>query len=82
MNKILIAFGSGVALALLFAPASGKDTRRKIAGMGNACKEKWNNLTDKLADKIESIRDDVDDMAYNAVEKIEGVQFDTGNRSI
>lgn len=82
MNKIIIAFASGIVLGLLFAPAKGADTRKKIANLGNDCKDGWNRLTDKIAGKIDDIKDGVDDMAYNAVEKIESVQFDTPERTI
>lgn len=82
MNKIFVAFASGVVLGLLFAPAKGKDTRKKIADIGNDCKEGWNKFTDRIADKIDNLRDGVDQAAYNAVEKIEGVQFDTVSRSL
>jgi gas vesicle protein len=82
MNKIIIAFTSGIVLGLLFAPASGKDTRKKIGNVGNDCKEGWNKFTDKIAGKIDSIKDRVDDMAYSAVEKIESTQFDTSGRTI
>ncbi len=82
MNKILIAFTSGIILGILFAPAKGKHTRKKIANLGNGCKDGWNKLTDKLAGKIDTIRDGVDNIAYTAVEKIEGMQFDTPERTI
>ena len=82
MNKIIIAFTSGLILGLLFAPAKGKDTRKKIANLGDNCKDSWNNITDKIAGKIDSIKAGVDDIADTAVEKIEGIQFDTGRRTI
>jgi gas vesicle protein len=82
MNKILIAFTSGIVLGILFAPAKGKKTRKKIANLGNDCKNGWNTLTDKLAGKIDTVRDGVDNMAYTAVEKIEDLQFDTPERTI
>jgi len=77
MNKIILAFTSGVILGILFAPARGKDTRNKIANLGNDLKEEWNNLTDKVAGKIDSIREGMDDIADKAVMKIEETQFDT-----
>lgn len=82
MNKVIIAFASGVIVGLLYAPAKGKDTRKKIANLGNSCKETWNGLTDKIAGKIDNVKNKVDDMAYTAVEKIEGLQFDTEGRTI
>lgn len=82
MNKVFIAFTSGLVLGLLFAPAKGTDTRKKIANLGNGCKDEWNNLTDKIAGKIDNVRTGLDNLADTAVEKIEGVQFDTERRTI
>ncbi len=82
MNKLIIAFTSGIILGILYAPAKGRNTRNKIANLGTDLKEGWNCVTDKVADKIDSIRMGVDDIADRAVEKVEGVQFDTANRSI
>jgi len=80
MNKLIIAFASGVILGILYAPSKGQNTRNRIANLGNDLKERWNDVTDKVADRIDSIREGVDDMALSAVEKVEGVQFDTPNR--
>ena len=82
MNKVIIAFASGFIVGLLYAPAKGKDTRRKIANLGNSCKDTWNDITDTVAGKINRVKNKVDDMAYNAVEKIEDMQFDTQGRTI
>ncbi len=81
MNKVIIAFTSGVILGLLYAPQKGKNTRNKIANVGNDLKQKWNNVTDRLACKIDDFRDRVDTIADNAVEKVESTQFDTGEKS-
>ena len=77
MNKIIVAFTSGILLGLLFAPAKGKQTREKIAKLGDNCKEGWNQLMNKAVDKIDSVKDKVDEVAHQAVDKIEGMQFDT-----
>jgi gas vesicle protein len=82
MNKIIIAFTSGIILGMLYAPSKGKNTRNKIANLGTDLKEGWNNITDSVADRIDSIRVGVDEMADSAVEKVEGVQFDIPNRTI
>lgn len=82
MNKIIIAFTSGIILGILYAPSKGKNTRNRIANLGTDLKENWNCITDKVADKIDSIRMGVDEMADKAVEKVEGVQFDTPNRTV
>lgn len=77
MNKFLIAFTSGIILGILYAPAKGEKTRNKIAGMGNNIMESWNNITDRIACKIDSVREGVDELADRAVEKVESTQFDT-----
>ena len=82
MNKLLIAFASGVILGILYAPSKGQNTRNRISNLGNDLKEKWNDVTDRVADRIDSIREGVDDMADRAVEKVEGIQFDTAGRTV
>lgn len=82
MNKLLIAFTSGLILGILYAPAKGEKTRIKIAGMGNNIKESWNDITDRIACKIDSVREGVDELADRAVEKVESTQFDTRNSVI
>ena len=82
MNKILLAFTSGIIIGILYAPSKGKNTRRNIANLGNGMKQSWNNVTDRVADKIEAIRTDLDDVALSALEKVESVQFDTPNKIV
>ncbi len=79
MKKLMIGFLAGAVLGILYAPAKGTKTRRKIACIGTDLKEGWNNITDALADRIDSIRDGLDNLADKAVEKVESTQFDTGN---
>ena len=81
MNKVIIAFTSGVILGLLYAPQKGRNTRHKIANVGDELKQKWNNVTERLACKIDNLRDSVDDLADTAVQKVENTQFDTGEKS-
>lgn len=80
MNKIIIAFTSGLILGILYAPAKGKNTRNKIAHAGEGLKEGWNSITDNIAGKIDRLREGVDNMADRAVEKVESTQFITPNR--
>jgi gas vesicle protein len=79
MNKILIAFTSGIVVGILFAPAKGRRTREKISNIGAELKEGWNCVTDKVADKIDGIRERFDTMSDKVVEKVESTQFDTGH---
>ncbi len=78
MNKVIIAFTSGLILGLLYAPQEGRRTREKIANLGNDLKENWNNITDRIAGKIDELKEGVDNIADRAVEKVESTQFDTG----
>ena len=68
---MLISFTAGAILGVLYAPARGSKTRRKIAGIGNDIKEGWNNITDGINDRIDSIREGVDNMADKTIEKVE-----------
>lgn len=78
MNKVLIAFASGLIIGLLIAPEKGKKTREKISGIGTSLKENWNCFTDRIAGSIDRMKDSVDNVADRAVEKVESTQFDTG----
>ena len=78
MNKVLIAFTSGLIIGLLVAPEKGKKTREKISNIGTSLKENWNSLTDKIAGGIDRMKESVDSVADRAVERVESTQFDTG----
>ena len=82
MKKLLIGFTAGAILGILYAPASGKKSRRKITNIGTDLKEGWNCVTDSIADRIDSKRNSVDNLADKAVEKVESTQFDTGNEIV
>lgn len=51
----LIALAAGAALGILFAPASGRDTRKKISDQAS-------KLRDSLTEKMEEGRELVDKM--------------------
>jgi len=78
MNKVLIAFTSGLIIGLLVAPEKGKKTREKISNIGTSLKENWNSITDRIAGGIDRMKESVDNVADRAVEKVESTQFDTG----
>ena len=77
MNKVLIAFTSGLIVGLLYAPKRGTETRANLANLGTNLKDNWNNITDRIAGKIDSMRESVDNLADSVVEKVESTQFDT-----
>jgi len=63
MNKILIGFTAGLLVGLLFAPAKGTETRETISRRGRELKDKFNDLVDAVADKFDSLKGDVEEMA-------------------
>ncbi len=62
MNKLLIGFTTGLIVGLLFAPAKGSETRETISNRGKELKNKFNDLVDSVADKFDSMQDDVDEV--------------------
>ena len=63
-GKILLGVLAGVAagalLGVLFAPAKGSDTRKKICKKGEDCadelKEKFNEFLDSISEKFEKVK--------------------------
>jgi len=68
-GKIVLALLTGVAagalLGILFAPAKGSETRKKISGKGGdlaeSMKEKFNEFLDDISDKYEDIKEEAAD---------------------
>jgi gas vesicle protein len=77
IRKMLIGFTAGAILGILYAPQKGAKTRRKLSRLGNDMKEGWNSITDKITDSIECAREGVENLADNAIDKVESTQFDT-----
>ena len=66
MNKIIIAFASGVVVGLLFAPAKGSKTRKRIvnkgAGYAKDVKEKFDKVTKDFSNQYQSILEEAKDL--------------------
>lgn len=77
MNKVLIGTLSGlvagVAIGMLTAPASGKDTREKLAGQADKWKRKFNKLRGRAEDEMEEL-----EQVFN--HEIEGLKDDVRQR--
>jgi gas vesicle protein len=64
---LLLGTAVGAGLALLFAPASGAETRRRISRSARRLKE-------TAADALDEIRDEFDDLTDRASEKLDEVK--------
>ncbi len=64
---LLFGAAVGAGLALLFAPASGAETRRRLARSAQRIK-------DTAADALDEIRDEFEDLSDRAVEKVDEVK--------
>ena len=71
----MISFTAGAILGILYAPAEGSKTRTKLSGIGNDLKDGWNAVTEGINDKIEYLRDGIDNIAENSMDKVEDTQF-------
>lgn len=64
---LLFGAAVGAGLALLFAPASGAETRRRLARSAQRIKA-------TAADALEDLRDEFDDLTDRAAEKVDEVK--------
>ncbi len=81
-GKILLGVLAGAAvgatLGILFAPAKGSDTRKKIAKKSedykDAVKEKFNEFVDNVSEKYENAKDGISDFVDKGHKKAEEVK--------
>jgi gas vesicle protein len=78
LGKVMLGFvatvAAGAALGVLFAPAKGSVTRKRIARRGtdysDDVKEKFNSYIDTISEEYESIKNGVMDLVDKRKEKV------------
>lgn len=79
MNKLFIGFAAGFLAGVLFAPAKGSKTRKRIARRSRELKDKFNDMVDSVSDKFESLADEADGFAEKAKQKARSYSVEAGN---
>lgn len=83
-GKVLLGVLAGVAVGsivgILFAPAKGSRTRKKILeqseNYADGLKEKFNEYVDTVSQKFEKVKDEVSAFSKKGKEKFEQVETD------
>ena len=71
VNKLMIGVAAGAILGVLYAPDKGSATRRKLSRTGNDLRDRFNSIKNAVNDKIDSFREDAEDIAYQEMEATE-----------
>ena len=75
---VLGGVAAGALMGILFAPAKGKKTRRKIMNKGNdgvdALKDKFDSLLDTVSEKYENIWEPEEDLITEGKAKLNSVK--------
>jgi len=74
---VLGGLAAGALLGILFAPAKGSDTRKKISkkteDFTDEIKEKFNEFIETISEKFESVKEEASDLSEKQNAKAEKV---------
>ena len=77
---VLVGAAAGAALGILFAPAKGSRTRRRMLKQGenyaDGLKEKFNECVDNVSQKFEKVKDEVSAFTQKCKDKFEQAEID------
>jgi gas vesicle protein len=70
----LTALAAGAALGLLLAPASGKDTRKKLVKKGTDIRDKLADMLKEGGELVQKLKDDASGLAGKAKDGADAVK--------
>ena len=70
----LAALAAGAAIGLLFAPASGKDTRSKLARKGTDLRDSLADMMEEGSGLIEKLKGEASDLANKGKDAMSGMK--------
>ncbi len=81
--SVLAGVAAGALLGVLFAPAKGSETRKKIAEKSkdytDALKEKYEELMKTMSEKFAETKEDAGDLAEEGKSKLDGIKKEINN---
>jgi gas vesicle protein len=81
VKKLMIGVAVGAILGILYAPAKGSETRRKLSRKGDDLKDRFNEFKETINNKFENFKEDVNEMAYQEMERIETETSSAGRQA-
>ena len=72
LGWFVVGAALGAGLALLFAPASGEETRRRLRREAGKLKDRAEDVIDDLSYEYDRVREDVEEKVDEVKEKVTG----------